>query len=139
MRRSVLVKVKGSTENDGETVDEVTVSAAGVYHESKGVHYVSYEDRAFEGIEGRNLIKADRFCLSLKKSGAVRADMIFEAGERHGFLYSTPYGAFDMETKTLYYGIDETEEGLRLKVEYELIHGGQSGGIRKLYIEINDC
>ena len=41
-----------------------------------------------------------------------------------------------METKTLYYSIDEAEDGLKLEAGYELILDGQSSGIRRLLIEV---
>ena len=136
MRRSVLVKVKGNTESGAQTGDEVTVNAVGIYHEREGVHYISYEDRPSGEMPVKNLIKADQNTLSYKRTGAVRADMIFKTGEIHGFLYHTPYGAFGMETKTLYYSIDEAEDGLRLEAGYELILDGQSSGIRRLLVEV---
>ena len=139
MRRSVLVRVKGSTEGGPQTGDEVTVSTIGAYHEREGVHYISYEDQPSGGMPVKNLIKADRNTMSYQRTGAVRADMLFKTGESHSFLYHTPYGAFGMDTKTLYYSMDETEDGLRLETGYELILEGQPSGIRRLLIEVMSC
>ena len=137
MKRSVLVKVKGSTESGAQTEDEVTVNAIGAYHEREGVHYISYEDQPSGGMPVKNLIKADRNTMSYKRTGAVRADMLFKTGESHSFLYHTPYGAFCMDTKTMYYSIDEKGDGLRLEAGYELILEGQPSGIRRLLIEVS--
>ena len=138
MRRSVIVKVKGVTENEEGLEDAVSTEAFGVHHEKDGIHYISYEEAAGSGPGTiiKNLLKVGSGSFCHKKSGAVESDMFFKTGEEYSCRYCTEYGIFEIDMKTLYYRLTFNGGLPRIETGYELMMSGQPVGVRKLEIEV---
>ncbi|MCR4656427.1 MAG: DUF1934 domain-containing protein [Lachnospiraceae bacterium] len=139
MRQSVVVRIKGVTENDSGMEDEVCSEFFGIYYKKDGFCFIKYDE--FSEGDGepaiKNLIKADNEMLSHKRSGTVESDILLKIGEEYRCRYYTAYGMIEMDVKTLYYRFAICEGLPRIRAEYELVLGGEPSGIRKLDIEVH--
>lgn len=75
--------------------------------------------------------------LIMTKVGDISSRMEFEENTIYKNIYSTPYGNFDLEFKTLSYNntLDEYGRG-SIYIEYKIIFGGSDESLNKIIIDI---
>lgn len=83
--------------------------------------YITYKDA--EGVT--TLIKAKDNKVSVKRYGAVKADLIFNVNNIHKTLYHTPYGEMEMEIVTKTCDIYILKKGIKINIEYAIHMQGQ--------------
>lgn len=114
------------TQLDGSGEEQTArIAAAADYHTADGSIYILYEEDTAEG-EGttRNMIKLKGGALELTKKGAVSARMVFEPGQEHMTLYSTPFGALPLGICTDTVESALSEEEFRICASYSLTSQG---------------
>ena len=120
MEKDVLVRVRGSFTGpeDGEDIELI---APGQYFLRNGAQYVIYDemDEAL-GEPIKNTIKITPDKVSLRKRGPVVADMSFESGTEKLATYTTPFGSLVLNILAKNMVIDQTEDELNIKLDYEL-------------------
>ena len=118
IQQNVIVEITGT--NDGE----ITFSSAkGLLIQGEDFDTVSYEEKTDDEGSVKTDILIGPEKVSIKKSGDVMSEMIFEAGKKFSSKYVTPYGVFPMEivTKNL---IIYKEEKISASIDYLLVFGG---------------
>lgn len=75
--------------------------------------------------------------LIMTKVGDISSRMEFEENTIYKNIYSTPYGNFDLEFKTLSYNntLDEYGRG-SIYIEYKIIFGDSDESLNKIIIDI---
>lgn len=75
--------------------------------------------------------------LIMTKVGDISSRMEFEENTIYKNIYSTPYGNFDLEFKTLSYNNTLDEYGMgSIYIEYKIIFGGSDESLNKIIIDI---
>lgn len=121
MTKEVLITICGlqsGPDTDGEPIEMTT---AGEYYYKNEKHYIIYE----EVMEGetkttKSRIKIAPGLLELKKNGAVNVHMLFEENKKNVTHYFTPYGSLMMGIDTKKVDIFESENELKVSVDYAL-------------------
>lgn len=126
MTKEVLLNISGlHYENfpgeDSEDQDPIEVITPAVYYLKNGKHYVLY-DEVVEGVSGtvRNQIRIKDDLLEIQKSGIASTNLVFEKDKIHMTRYETPYGELMVGVFTKNMTVDETENDIRVNVNYEL-------------------
>lgn len=121
MDKDVMIKIEGMQSVDGEESQVNELITQGKYSVTPEGFRFSYMESELTGLEGT---KTSFFVMPaevvLSRSGAVNAQMIFHKGERHTFLYDTPYGAVTMRLDTHKLSHDLDEQGGRMEIEYDI-------------------
>lgn len=109
------------TQQDDSGGDQTTQTAAAEYYTGNGSLYILYEESAGEG-EGitKNMIKLKGRTMELTKKGAVNTHMVFEPGQEHTTLYSTPFGSLPLGIRTETVESVLSEKELRIRAVYSL-------------------
>ncbi|MFP3153885.1 DUF1934 domain-containing protein [Lachnospiraceae bacterium ZAX-1] len=123
MTKNILVTISGlqfSPEPD-TSGDAVEVISAGDYYKKNGKHYVMY-DEVIEGFEGttKNIIKVEDDCLDITKRGVSNVHMIFEKNKKNVTYYYTPFGSLLIGIDAKSVVVNETDENIDIKVNYNL-------------------
>ena len=120
MTKEVLLTIKG-TQFDGEENSDYTSTFTAEYYERGGKRYVVY-DEEIEGFSEhtRNIIKFNEKEVEVNKKGVVNVQMLFEENRKNLTHYRTPYGDIVMGIDTTGIRFLETEDRIRVDVEYEL-------------------
>lgn len=120
MTRDVLISISGIQIADGDNSD-VEMITTGDYFQKDGRHYVIY-DEVMEGFDGtvKNTIKIRPGCLDIMKKGVTNVHMVFEEDKKNIACYATPYGDMMVGINTNHISIDESEDKLKVKVDYSL-------------------
>ncbi len=121
MTKEVIITICGlqnGPETDGEPIEMITT---GEYFYKNEKHYILYE----EVMEGetkttKNRIKIAPGSVELTKNGVVNVHMLFEEKQKNITHYYTPYGCLDMGIDTKKVQIEETEDEMKISVDYAL-------------------
>lgn len=121
MTKEVIVSICGlqnGAETEGEPIEMIV---PGEYYFKNNKHYILYE----EVVEGdtktiKNRIKAEPGMMELTKSGVINTHMLFEENKKNITHYYTPYGALDMGIDAKRVEILETENEIKIQVDYGL-------------------
>ena len=120
MNNNVLIKISGLQMVD-DTGDNVESMSAGKYYLKKDKHYVLYEDMDDENDEiTKNTIKFNSETVEVTRKGLVTGKLVFKKGKNNQSLYSTPFGDLLMEVYTKDILLEEKEDNIDLKIDYEL-------------------
>lgn len=125
MTKEVILSISGlqleavEGETDNEPIEIVTPAN---YFYKDGQHYIFYEE-VTEGISGitKNKIRiTDGHLVEIRKKGIINAEMLFEKHKKNITYYDTPYGQLLLGVNTTYMKVDETEDNINIKIEYDL-------------------
>lgn len=123
MTKDVLLTISGLqfAAQGEEELEPVEVITAGDYYKKNGKHYILY-DEVMEGFEGstRNVIKVTDDSLDITKKGVSNVHMIFEKNKKNVSYYYTPFGSILVGIDAKSVAINETDENIDIKVEYNL-------------------
>ncbi|MCL2827274.1 MAG: DUF1934 domain-containing protein [Oscillospiraceae bacterium] len=120
--KDVIISIKGAQgmgrnlQDDAESVELIT---SGEYSHGGGETVFSYMESEVTGMVGtRTTFRIDPRMVTLTREGTTNAQMVFEQGKKHVFLYETPYGATSMgvDTRRLTHGLDEG--GGKMEIDY---------------------
>ena len=120
MTEEVLVSVKGMQMMEADQ-DEVEIVTSGKYLKKGNKHYITYEE-VVEGMEGtiQNLIKLDENGMEVTKKGLTNVHMVFEKDKIHMTPYETPYGELLLGIYTKDLKVEESDDRINIRVNYEL-------------------
>ena len=121
MDKEVLITLKGLQINEPVDTGVVEIVALGEYYEKNDKKYIIYEE-VVEGMEGKikNIIKLSPTCMEVTKKGLTNTHMVFEENKKNLTVYNTPFGAFSLGIMAKGIDIDENDDSMSVKVEYEL-------------------
>ena len=121
MDKEVLITLKGLQINEPVDTGVVEIVALGEYYEKNDKKYIIYEE-VVEGMEGKikNIIKLSPTCMEVTKIGLTNTHMVFEENKKNLTVYNTPFGAFSLGIMAKGIDIDEQDDSMSVKVEYEL-------------------
>ena len=88
----INLTLKTTIETDGQN-DVTTFSYKGRYEEKNGKHYLSYSE---ENPKVNTVIKLDRYCAVISRTGDMQSIMRIVPNEEHSMCYKTPHGTFEM-------------------------------------------
>lgn len=118
MNKEVIVTISGLHSSDGENL---ATKVSGEYFLRNGTHYCVYEEQE-EGFDQTTkcTIKIKDRKLEMFRQGLLRTRMIFEEGVKHMTGYQTPYGQMVLGVETKSVRVLETDDCIRVVVEYTL-------------------
>jgi len=125
MTKDVIVSISGLQIEalEGESADDpIEVITPADYFFKNGKHYIVYEEVS-EGVQGvtKNRIKITGDDLvEIHKSGVVNAQMIFQKNKQNLTYYGTPYGQLLLGVHTTNMQVEETENDISVRIEYQL-------------------
>lgn len=100
---------------------------------------VNYDESDLTETKGsRTRLKIYKNKMLMTKIGVFSSKMEFEIGKSYNDIYTTPYGAFDLDFLTINYlsSLDESGRG-SVYVEYKIIFGKSGESFNKLKIDIS--
>ncbi len=116
--KDVIISIRGM-QNYGDGDDAVEFVTDGQYGYADGCGTLTYMESELTGLEGtRTSLSFDPERMVIEREGTLNARMIFEPGQRHMFLYETPYGSATMAVDTRRVRTNLDEHGGDLEIDY---------------------
>lgn len=125
MTKDILLSISGLQievmEEEGIENEPIEVVTPASYFKKNGKHYILY-DEVTEGISSitKNKVKISDTTVEIMKSGVTNVHMLFERGKKSLTYYETPYGQMLIGINTVLVEINESEENMDIRIEYEL-------------------
>ena len=123
MDKNVLIHIRGLQMMEPTDEQEpIEMVVPGQYYFKNGSHYLRYEELMDETSAEPtvNYIKISSKAVEVRKKGLVNVHMVFERGKKNMTYYSTPYGTVEMGIAATGVMIEESENGIDMKVDYAL-------------------
>ena len=123
MDKNVLIHIRGlQMMNPADEQEPIELVVPGQYYFKNGSHYLRYEELMDETSAEPtvNYIKISSKAVEVRKKGLVNVHMVFERGKKNMTYYSTPYGTVEMGIAATGVMIEESENGIDMKVDYAL-------------------
>ena len=123
MDKNVLIHIRGLQMMEPTDEQEpIELVVPGQYYFKNGSHYLRYEELMDETSAEPtvNYIKISSTAVEVRKKGLVNVHMVFERGKKNMTYYSTPYGTVEMGIAATGVMIEESENGIDMKVDYAL-------------------
>ena len=123
MDKNVLIHIRGLQMMEPTDEQEpIELVVPGQYYFKNGSHYLRYEELMDETSAEPtvNYIKISSNAVEVRKKGLVNVHMVFERGKKNMTYYSTPYGTVEMGIAATGVMIEESENGIDMKVDYAL-------------------
>lgn len=123
---------------DGES-QSMEIKSRGRLFKRGSVLSVLYEENEKVGEQIRTLLKIEEEPLrvSIRKSGAVIWNAVFEAGKKDISAYETPYGALELEVETKTVNVWQTKQKTSLQLAYALLIQGEKQADCRLELDID--
>ncbi|MBE5940726.1 MAG: DUF1934 domain-containing protein [Lachnospiraceae bacterium] len=134
---NVKVHMHGTQIIDGEE-DVSVVDAVGECTLKGGKHYIIFSETV-ENEQIKTMIIIEEDAVSVVKKGAIESKMYFNGGRIYEFKYGTPFGEFNMMTKTGELKIFVAEDNIKVVIEYDLYTDSAFTSKNKMLIRIKNC
>lgn len=136
------VKVKITTVQTVDSAgneDNIEMITEATLEKQDDCFIVNYDESDLTETKGsRTRLKIYKNKMLMTKIGVFSSKMEFEIGKSYNDIYTTPYGAFDLDFVTINYlnALDENGKG-SVNVEYKIIFGKSGESFNKLKIDIS--
>ena len=123
MDKNVLIHIRGLQMMEPTDEQEpIELVVPGQYYFKNGSHYLRYEELMDETSAEPtvNYIKISSKAVEVRKKGLGNVHRVFERGKKNMTYYSTPYGTVEMGIAATGVMIEESENGIDMKVDYAL-------------------
>lgn len=121
MTKDVLLSIKGLYAEDNENQDSVETLSPAEFYIKEGVFYIFYEE-IIDGMAGitKSRIKYSEKCFELTRKGEVSVHLLFEEGKKTLNTYQMPYGTLVVGLDTRKVSMDETEDEIKIHIDYAM-------------------
>ena len=122
--KDVIISIKGIQgmhPDQAAEADAIELITSGEYCHRDSETVFSYMESEMTGMEGtRTTFRVNPQMVTLTREGTMNAQMVFQQGKKHLFLYETPFGATSMgiDTRRLTHGMGE--KGGEMEINYTI-------------------
>lgn len=121
MKKDVLISIQGRQDYQGTDPDRLELVTPGKLERTGEEYLISYEESELTGLAGtmtQLFVSPTR--VTLRRTGTVRSEMVFEPHRRHLSLYSTPYGNMEIGIVARKMNSTITDNGGFLEINYDI-------------------
>ena len=136
--KDVIISVTGIQQNsDGP--DAMELVTAGQYGVSADEIRLTWEESELTGMEGtRTSLTVQPRMVRLDREGALNTSMEFEEGQKHYFLYETPFGSATMGLNTHRIRSRLGQHGGDILIDYVVDMDHTVVGRNRFYIQVRE-
>lgn len=136
--KKVMISITSNQEVGGE-VSTVELMTEGEYEFSPEKSELIYQESSITGMDGTTTtFTVEPDTVILTRVGTVTSQMLFRRGEKHMFLYQTPYGSATMGIYTRRLDADIDESRGHVEIEYALDVDNINIGINESIIDFKE-
>lgn len=131
MKQEVMLFIRGSQRYEDQDPEFINLTTEGTMEFRDNGWDISYEESELTGMAGvTTTFRVEKDVVTLKRTGALDSEMVFQRGVVHDSLYQMPFGALllSVEATSLFYDI--VPDGGVIDLSYKIdIENTQCGTI----------
>ena len=137
MKQNVVLSILGRQTYLGQEPDTVELITEGVLEDQGNAWFLSYEESDMTGMGGVTttfIIEPDK--VTLKRTGKLNSQMVFEEGVPHDSLYEMEFGALMLTVCALKVETNLSEDGGTIDLKYSIEVEQNAAGMIDYHLEI---
>ena len=137
MMQPVVLSIRGRQSYDGQEPDVIELVTDGTMAFVDGGWDISYEETELTGMAGvTTTFRVEPGKVTLRRTGKLRSEMVFQEGVRHESLYQLDFGALLMTVtaKQVYYDI--VSDGGSIDIVYTIEIENSAAGTVDYHLDI---
>ena len=137
MKKPVLLSIRGRQSYEGQEPDVIELVTEGTMDFSDGGWDISYEETELTGMAGViTTFRVEPGKVTLRRSGKLRSEMVFQEGMRHESLYQMDFGALLMTVTAKQVYFDIVPDGGVIDIVYSIEIENSAAGIVDYHLDI---
>jgi len=137
MKQEVVLNIRGRQSYDGQEPDVIELMTEGSMELCNGGWEISYEETELTGMAGvTTTFRVEPGMVTLRRTGKLRSEMIFQQGVRHESLYQLDFGALLMAVTAKQVFFDIMPDGGVIDLAYSIEIENSAAGQVDYHLDI---
>ena len=134
----VRLSIVGKQNYQGQDPDVIELMTEGYMEKNGDVWEIGYEESELTGLAGvTSVFRVGPRGVTLRRSGRLKSQMIFQEGKRHESLYQLDFGALMISVcaKSIRYDLSEDQPGT-VDLTYSIEIEESAGGMVEYHLDV---
>ena len=137
MKRDVVLHIRGQQSYDGQEPEVIALMTEGTMEFLDGGWDISYEETELTGMAGvTTTFRVEPGKVTLRRTGKLRSEMVFQQGVRHESLYQLDFGALLMTVTAKLVYFDIVSDGGVIDLMYDIEIENSAAGQVDYHLDI---
>ena len=137
MKQEVVLNIRGTQSYDGQDPEVVELMTEGTMELRDGGWEISYEETELTGLVGvTTTFRVEPGKVTLRRTGKLRSEMVFQQGVRHDSLYQLDFGALLMSVTAKQVFFDIVSDGGVIDLLYSIEIENTAAGLVDYHLDI---
>ena len=137
MKQDVVLRICGRQTYDGQEPDVIELVTEGTMEFCDGGWEISYEESELTGMAGvTTTFRVEPGTVTLRRTGKLRSEMVFQEGVRHESLYQLDFGALLMTVTAKQVFFDIVSDGGTIDLCYSIEIENSEAGLVDYHLDI---
>ena len=137
MKQQVLLNICGRQSYEGQEPDVIELMTEGTMELKDGAWEISYEETELTGMAGvTTTFRVEPGTVTLRRTGKLRSEMVFQQGVRHESLYQLDFGALLMAVTAKQVYFDIVPDGGVIDIVYSIEIENNAAGLVDYHLDI---
>ena len=137
MKQTVVLSIRGRQCYDGQEPDVIELVTDGTMAFTDGAWDISYEETELTGMAGvTTTFRVEPGKVTLRRTGKLRSEMVFQEGVRHESLYQLDFGALLMTITAKQVYFDIVPDGGVIDIVYSIEIENSAAGTVDYHLDI---
>lgn len=137
MKQNVVLSIEGRQSYDGQEPDVIELVTEGTMELRNGGWDISYEETELTGMAGvTTTFRVEPGKVTLRRTGKLRSEMVFQQGVRHESLYQLEFGALLMAVTAKQVFFDIVSDGGVIDLTYSIEIENSAAGLVDYHLDI---
>ena len=137
MKQKVVLSILGRQSYMGQDPDQIELVTEGVLEDQGNAWFLSYEESDLTGMGGVTttfIVESDK--ITLKRTGKLNSQMVFQEGVSHESLYQMEFGALMITVCASRIHFELSEKGGYVDLVYGIEIEQNAAGVIDYHLEI---
>lgn len=137
MKRQVVLNIRGTQRYEGQEQDTIELVTEGFMEKIEGGWALSYEESDLTGLAGvTTVFRVEEGRVTLRRSGKLNSQMVFQEGVSHESLYQMEFGALMMTVCAQRISYDLDEKGGYVDLIYSIQIEHSAVGLVEYHLDV---
>ena len=137
MKQAVVLNICGRQSYEGQEPDVIELMTEGTMELKDGGWEISYEETELTGMAGvTTTFRVEPGVVTLRRTGKLRSEMVFQQGVRHESLYQLDFGALLMAVTAKQVYFDIVPDGGVIDIVYSIEIENSAAGLVDYHLDI---
>ena len=137
MKQAVVLSIRGRQRYEGQEPDVIELVTDGTMAFVDGGWDISYDETELTGMAGvTTTFRVEPGKVTLRRTGKLRSEMVFQEGVRHESLYQLDFGALLMTVTAQRVYYDIVSDGGTIDIVYSIEIENSAAGTVDYHLDI---